>query len=624
MKQYHSEKWFRVLCGLFVLSVVCGVGGDVPAASKPSTESTFCGTVIKPPHRYAYASSVLNDNGMYKMWFCADFKSYPGKDQIAYAESSDGKNWGKAIRVLGPTAGTMDSVHTCDPSVLIKTEIAPRGGTSAGSSLSGWEPAKAIDGAASSCWSSAGRLSANSEEWLELRFGSTIGVNAIKLTPRSPGGYGFPVDFKLQYYDGSWCDIAGQSYTNYANPGTTPQEFKFPTVRASRVRLYVTKLGVDNYNNHYCQIAEISATRTVYYMWYTGTEHGSGAFNQIFLAMGCDGKKWTKYGAPTPVIPLARYGFKALADFEKGVDGRLTFKVVNYGYAPPVARYAWTNPPDGSDKTDDINYWDVQDNGDSGDGFVDACLNLSGSERNWSGYSNMIVRMYVWTTRRKNGGVRIWAHDADTGRDHCLGTHKLGENAISALDIDISKIPNRSNIDRMVFRVRESYFSDLRTATNKQRTHLFGITLSKSPNRYGIGQSSVIYKDGYFWHFYTDRSGLAKDGLYLQRSQDGIKWIPQNDGKRVFEKTCADVKYLPTLDRYYMVYGEVDDDKIYWNVSSGKTSWPGHSLSRIIDAGKISTMNSNACLLGDGRGYMDANSKVYYGAARFGRYGISI
>jgi len=55
-----------------------------------------------------------------------------------------------------------------------------------------------------------------------------------------------------------WTDISGQSYTNFTNPESTEQMFTLGVaVNPHYIRVYVTKIGKDSYNNNCMQLAEI-------------------------------------------------------------------------------------------------------------------------------------------------------------------------------------------------------------------------------------------------------------------------------------------------------------------------------------------------------------------------------
>lgn len=78
---------------------------------------------------YNYAPSIMIEDGVMHIWYCANEVSGYVTDYIAYRRGeiqSDG-TWVFSERqiVLGPTADNWDSVHTCDPSV-IKGEFSYR------------------------------------------------------------------------------------------------------------------------------------------------------------------------------------------------------------------------------------------------------------------------------------------------------------------------------------------------------------------------------------------------------------------------------------------------------------------------------------------------------------------
>lgn len=147
------------------------------------------------------------------------------------------------------------------------TEIVPIVQTATASSDIGgqWLPSNVIDRNAATNWSSIGHGgTAVATEWIYVDKGAVQTVAGVSLTPRA-AGLGFPVDFKFQYSSDAltWTDVPGQSYIAYANPGSTVKHFNFSSSLSTRyIRLYITKLGVDNLNNHYAQLAELTVNAT--------------------------------------------------------------------------------------------------------------------------------------------------------------------------------------------------------------------------------------------------------------------------------------------------------------------------------------------------------------------------
>jgi hypothetical protein len=133
--------------------------------------------------------------------------------------------------------------------------------------LASMDAAEAVDNNPSTFWSSVGHTSAGNTEWLYLNFGAKSKISQVTLLPRDVSGAPmcFPADFKFQYSnDGNvWTDIDGQTYTNYICADTLAQKFVFgSSVTAQYLRLYVTKLNPDSYGYYYCQIAEITVSKT--------------------------------------------------------------------------------------------------------------------------------------------------------------------------------------------------------------------------------------------------------------------------------------------------------------------------------------------------------------------------
>ena len=83
--------------------------------------SSFINNVIKRPDVYDYGPSIINDNGVYRMYWCSP--RIEGGDSIWQAKSSDGINWSDFRIVLNPTPNSEETDfesngHVCDPSVI--------------------------------------------------------------------------------------------------------------------------------------------------------------------------------------------------------------------------------------------------------------------------------------------------------------------------------------------------------------------------------------------------------------------------------------------------------------------------------------------------------------------------
>ena len=177
-----------------------------------------------------------------------------------------------------PTAGPVDA----DPA-LPKPNLAAGRTVTASSSVEnwGWFRSRAVDeyrysmntvdtaGAESLGWSSNPGYPTNAHtEWLQVDLGASRTINQIKLYPRSDvgnAGKGFPVDFKLQGWNGSvWTDLYSATNYNSGVAPTTVQTFNVTSGSYSAIRLYVTKLGAAG-GEYRAQIAELEVYNTAAY-----------------------------------------------------------------------------------------------------------------------------------------------------------------------------------------------------------------------------------------------------------------------------------------------------------------------------------------------------------------------
>ena len=126
---------------------------------------------------------------------------------------------------------------------------------------------------------------------------------------------------------------------------------------------------------------------------------------------------------------------------------------------------------------------------------------------------------------------------------------------------------------------------------------------------YGLGHSSVLYKDGVVHHYYTDRR-RGRGGLWLALSEDGIHFHGHRQVAPDIEN--ADVKYCPALRTFFMVYGEVNDAAIYFALSPDGVTWPPHDPARVIAAGPPETVHHSPGILADEWGHMRPETRVFY------------
>ncbi|WP_379143165.1 discoidin domain-containing protein [Paenibacillus sp. sgz500992] len=130
----------------------------------------------------------------------------------------------------------------------------------ASSSLIDWPASRLSDNNTATSWSSVAHSNESNTEWVILNLGSTKSLSGITLSPRAT--LSFPKDFSIQASNNAivWTDIPNQSYANYVNNGSA-KNFNFTTpVSAKFIRIYATKLNVDDRGSYYFQLNEIKAT----------------------------------------------------------------------------------------------------------------------------------------------------------------------------------------------------------------------------------------------------------------------------------------------------------------------------------------------------------------------------
>lgn len=126
-----------------------------------------------------------------------------------------------------------------------------------------WVPMNAIDGDNINCWSSTVHRNASATEWIRITLDKNYLITRLRIFPRTIEGtsYCFPSAFSFRFStnDSDWNPVPGQSHTSYQNPGATEQVFVFAQpVTARYIKVVATALGADQYNNYYCQFAEVN------------------------------------------------------------------------------------------------------------------------------------------------------------------------------------------------------------------------------------------------------------------------------------------------------------------------------------------------------------------------------
>lgn len=130
-------------------------------------------------------------------------------------------------------------------------------------------------------------------------------------------------------------------------------------------------------------------------------------------------------------------------------------------------------------------------------------------------------------------------------------------------------------------------------------------------NTYGIGQSTVIYMRGQFYHWYTD---THRNGLMLATSPDGVNFTLQNNGNPVLPVGTVPV-FLRDFGMFFAI--NVINSAIYYFYSPDGMSWTqsDFSESKKVLTGSPNWYNHNGGILTGQTGVVLGNGlTVYYGA----------
>ena len=177
------------------------------------------------------------------------------------------------------------------------------------------------------------------------------------------------------------------------------------------------------------------------------------------------------------------------------------------------------------------------------------------------------------------------------------------------------------------------YDSDYKVNSTLRLTRIFlatssdGISWTKYPSNtnpkviiqpgsnstsYGIGQPSVIYKDGKFLLYYTDTSrssSYSAAPVFRASSSNGINFA-DDQSQPVFPYPAVDVKFVPVISKYAILYGD-GATKIWTSFSDDGLNWNWNNNYQIQTS---KSCNHNNGLLGLLDGSMNLGTIAYYGA----------
>jgi hypothetical protein len=94
-------------------------------------------------------------------------------------------------------------------------------------------------------------------------------------------------------------------------------------------------------------------------------------------------------------------------------------------------------------------------------------------------------------------------------------------------------------------------------------------------DRYGIGEPSVVYKDGQFYMYYAYAPWWNESTVLRTTSSDGVSF---SAGRRVFAEAALpsggiEVKYIAAWDLWFMLSHATDYSALRWNISRDGIHW---------------------------------------------------
>ena len=130
-----------------------------------------------------------------------------------------------------------------------------------------------------------------------------------------------------------------------------------------------------------------------------------------------------------------------------------------------------------------------------------------------------------------------------------------------------------------------------------------------------VNLPSVLYYNNKFYLYYTNSSSGNGTDTFLATSSDGKQFTVENNAKPVFAPVVGndkDVKFLNSIKTFFMVYGSIDTNKIFWSNSTDGINWLAHDNARTISTKKYCSFGPG--ILTDVSGNADMQTVVYYAA----------
>ncbi|WP_338551326.1 discoidin domain-containing protein [Paenibacillus sp. KS-LC4] len=230
---------------------------------------------------------------------------------VSITEHADKDYWGNTLDTVQDigASDTLTSGGTA-PATYIPGQspnLAIGSTVSASSSMEdwGWLKKAVVDGNRSSVsgamgYASAWGQTANHTEWLELNMGTSKTFNSVTLFPQSgTAGSGFPIDFKIQVWNGStWLDRVVK--TGYSINNDAGQVFSWGFADTTdRIRIYATSLQNLSSDGYMMKLAEVEVRNALTNIATNASVQASSSIENYgwFKTAVVDGKRTSSSGA---------------------------------------------------------------------------------------------------------------------------------------------------------------------------------------------------------------------------------------------------------------------------------------------------------------------------------------
>lgn len=263
-----------------------------PASDIANLRPTFTWTAVAGATSYNISVENLTDGGTISITGITGTSAAPATDLPANkdfrwrVQAVQGANLSPFSSYLnfrtdltpGSAIVLTGSVPNQFPPIAGVTAIA-----SSGEASSAADRAKAVDGNASTFWSTPAR-SVLQTEFITLDMGTTRTIDHLRMLSRDTAPQVFPKDFEIQLSPDNVNYATAATVTNFSAAASTWYDFPLAASAARYVRIWVTKPGQYTNGLYYVQIAEIELSQGV---------ASAGSIQLSWLSPGDDGVSGT-------------------------------------------------------------------------------------------------------------------------------------------------------------------------------------------------------------------------------------------------------------------------------------------------------------------------------------------